>query len=204
MAKSRLLLRPKPASLAKSRLLWPEGSRLTPAKAGFLLARKEPALARRKPALARKPASLRRPLGLRPPSRRPVGLRPSFKEAFRPPSSYKEPFRAPSSFQGTFRCRPTQGASLLAPSYSRCSLLHRPTSFGQKKPAKAGLRRLLPGQERAGLHRLQAGFGRKSRLTPAQGRLWQKEPAYTGQSRLFPCKPALAGRAGLHRPSRLL
>ena len=125
------------------------------------------------------------------------------------PSSFKEPFRAPSYYKEAFR----------PPSYYKVQLA-APSSFGQKEPAYAGSAgsfwaRKKPAQAGSAgfLWPEEAGFGRKSRLTPAESRLWPKEPAYTGFAGFGWKKPAYAGsagslpwpkEAGLHRLSRLL
>ena len=63
------------------------------------------------------------------------------------------------------------------------------------KPAYTGLQPALARE--AGLHRLTAGFGQESRLTPASAGFGLKEPAYTGFGRLLArgsrLTPALAG-----------
>ena len=207
----------KPASLAEeagfgqgSRLsgrrrsrLWPERSRLWLEGAGFGRRKPAPSLARKKPALAglrrllqAERAGLRRLTPALPGRRRKPA---SAKEAgFLWPSRPlpKEQLAAPSSFQGSSLLLPSsfkEAACCFRPPVRRPLGLRPPLRrpLGLRPPVRMQLAASVLLQEEpaytgsAGLHRLKAGFGRRSRLTPAQSRLLPEE-------------------AGLHRLCRLL
>ena len=172
--------RKKPALAERSRL-WPEGSRLWPGKSR-LLARRKPALAWKKPAYA----------GFQPAPYSENTEKPAYAGLRR---LYGKSTEKPA-YAGLRRLlRPGAGFLAKAGSFlaGKPASLAKRAGFGQKRSRLRRLRRLLlfplgategaggsrltPAPEEAGfflaksrllLARRGAGFGRKSRLTPAR------------------------------------